>query len=395
MNVLYYLQERKKKMVSFMKNNELDVVLLTNPENIFYYANFNPILYSSSPFIIIKNSGEIFLLIHSLRNQHAKDSKNIFGEIILYGKWGKNKSIAFTCEEAIQKIIGKDRINLGIEKNHITLKLYENLNENLSINIIEDIEMFILNQRMIKDTYEIDCIKKACKLSDLGVEEVIKNLKKGYSERRACTEAHYKMRREWEKNFSEYEICGFGSKHNGELDSLNVWCLSNERISYGCDCPIDYKIKKGDLVLPMVWARVGGYCAETERTFFVEELSEEKNKIYDVVLEARNCVFKILKPGIRLNDIYKKVERVFIKNGYGSYLPGRVGHGIGLSAHGFPSISKENENILKENMILTIEPGIMIENIGGVRHSDTVLITKNGFELLTKIERNKLKIKLL
>ena len=157
----------------------------------------------------------------------------------------------------------------------------------------------------------------------------------------------------------------------------------------------DYKIKKGDLVLPMVWARVGGYCAETERTFFVEELSEEKNKIYDVVLEARNCVFKILKPGIRLNDIYKKVERVFIKNGYGSYLPGRVGHGIGLSAHGFPSISKENENILKENMILTIEPGIMIENIGGVRHSDTVLITKNGFELLTKIERNKLKIKLL
>ena len=395
MNILYYLEKRKNKIVSFMKDSNLNVIILSNPENIFYYGNFNPILYSSPPFVIIKDTGKIFLLIHSLRNQHAQNSKNIFGEILLYGKWGQNKSIAFTYEKAIKKIIGENKINLGIEKKYISLELFESLKEKLNINIVKDIGVFITNQRMIKDEYEIECIKKACNLSDLGVKEIVENLKKGYSEKRACTEAHYKMRRAWEKDFSEYEICGFGSKDNGEVDSLNIWCMSNERISYGCDCPIDYMIKKGDLVLPMAWARVGGYCAETERTFFVEELSEEKDKIYETVLEARFKVFEILKPGIKFSKIYDEVEKIFIRNGYKNYLPGRIGHGIGLSAHDFPSISKENENILRENMVLTIEPGIMIENIGGVRHSDTILITKDGFELLTKLERGKLKIKLL
>lgn len=389
--VIKCIEKRIEKLRYFMKEKDIDFIIISNPENIFYYTNFNPIIYSNPPFVIIKRTGECILLLHSIRRFHAKESKNIFGETLFYGFWGDTKSIGKTFQEALAKIVGITKIKLGIEMESFNLKLFLELKEKLSIENICDVTEFIKQQRIIKDIYEIDCIRKAAELSDLGVKTVIKYLEMGYSEIEACTEAHYQMRKKWQKKYSDYEISGFGTRENGQVDSLNVWCMSNERIIYGCDCPINYKVKKGDLVLPMAWARLGGYAAETERTIFVEELTEEKNKLLEAVLEVRDKIFSMIKPNILIESLYIEAIKIFKKNGFTKDLPGRIGHGIGLSTHGFPSITLGNKELLKENMILTIEPGIMLREYG-IRHSDTILITKDGFEFLTKLERNKIRI---
>ncbi|NME36293.1 MULTISPECIES: Xaa-Pro peptidase family protein [Fusobacterium] len=389
--VIKCIEKRIEKLMYFMKEKNLDFIIISNPENIFYYTNFNPIIYSNPPFVIIKKTGECILLLHSIRKFHAEGSKNIFGKILFYGFWGETQSIGKTFQEALIKIVGITKIKLGIEMENLNLKLFLELKEKLNIENIFDVTGFIKQQRIIKDIYEIDCIRKAAELSDLGVKTVIKYLEIGYSELEACTEAHYQMRKRWQEKYSDYEVSGFGTKENGQIDSLNVWCMSNERIIYGCDCPINYKVKKGDLILPMAWARIGGYAAETERTIFVKELTEEKSKLFETVLATRDKIFSMIKPNIIVENLYIEAIKIFIEKGFEKVLPGRIGHGIGLSTHGFPSITLGNKEILKENMVLTIEPGIMMKDYG-IRHSDTILITKDGFEFLTNLERGKIKI---
>lgn len=387
-----FLEKRIKKLISFMKENDIDVSVVSSPENVFYYSNFNPIIGSHPAFVIIKKTGEYILLVHCIRNAHAQE-ESFVNNILLYGKWGKNTPIALDYMDAIEIILKEKNLKIGLEKKFSSIEFCEKLGEKNKNSNFFDISKFISNEKIIKDEYEISCIKKAAFLTDIGVETAIEYLKKGYSEAEACTEGQYQMRKAWHKYFPDCEVSGFWTSEGGQVDSLVVWSMANERISYGCDCPIHYVPKDGDIVLPMAWARVNGYAAENERTIILKEENEFVNKAYLSVLKAREEVFKILKPGTSFEELYLAAEKVFIENGFKEILPGRIGHGLGLSTHEFPSLAKGNKLKLSPGMVFTVEPGLMSKDWGGVRHSDTVLITEDGFEFLTKLNRDKIVIK--
>jgi len=224
------------------------------------------------------------------------------------------------------------------------------------------------------------------------MEVMIDRLRHGASEAEASTEGQYAMRMLWQQRFSEHEVSGFGSSEGGIIDALNCWCLCGSRIAYGCDCPTAYVPKPGDLVLPMVWAKLDGYHAESERTLFVGSMDSFKTNVYSTVLKARERILEMIRPDVPFADLYLAGAKIMEENGLGTLLPGRMGHGIGLSAHEFPSIQKENEMKLRPGMIFTVEPGVMSERWGGVRHSDTVLVTETGCETLTKTDRGLLEI---
>jgi len=145
--------------------------------------------------------------------------------------------------------------------------------------------------------------------------------------------------------------------------------------------------------LPMSWARIGGYAAENERSVAVGELHALRRRAYDSMLQAREEVFTRLRPGILFEELYLAAMKVFEDAGFTSILPGRCGHGIGLSTHEFPSVTSGNKIRLEPGMVFTVEPGLMTKDWGGVRHSDTVLVTEDGYELLTKFRRDKITIK--
>lgn len=387
-----FFKKRIKKLVDFMKTNSIDISIVSSPENVFYYSNFNPIIGSHPAFVIIKQNGEHILLVHCIRNVHAQEESSV-NNILLYGKWGKNSPIALDYIDAIEIILKDKNLKIGLEKKFSSLEFCNKLGEKNRSNEFYDISKFISNEKIIKDKYEISCIRKAAFLADIGVETAIEYLKKGYSEAEACTEGQYQMRKAWHKYFPDCEVSGFWTSEGGQVDSLVVWSMTNGRISYGCDCPAHYIPKDGDIVLPMAWARINGYAAENERTIIIKAENDFINKAYASVLEAREEVFKILKPGTLFEELYLAAEKVFIKNGFKEILPGRIGHGLGLSTHEFPSVAKGNKLKLAPGMVFTVEPGLMCKECGGVRHSDTVLVTENGFEFLTKLERNKIIIK--
>lgn len=386
-----FVMQRIKTLQSRMAEMDLQVIVLQKPENVFYFSHFNPVLNSHPVFVVVPLNGIPTLLIHSIRYLHAKMEGGL-DQIHCYGKWGNVKPLANTPIEAISILLDKKPDRIGLEHKVASLSFVEELIRTLNLSKTQDISGMIDLMKIVKDDHEISSIRKAANLVDVGVKTTIEFLEKGYSEAAACTEGQYQMRQIWHHDFPDSEVCGFGTSEGGMIDSLHVWCLSNEHIAYGCDCPKHYYPKTGDISLPMAWAKVDGYHAENERTIIVGKLTGIRKQAYQAMLAARGNILSILKPGVTFEELYLQAMQAFIEYGFEDILPGRVGHGVGSSAHEFPSLTKGNQIRLQPGMVITVEPGLMDSVWGGARHSDTVLITPQGYESLTKLPSGEISI---
>ena len=388
-----YVEMRISRLKEKMSANGIDAVIIRKPETAFYFSNFNPVLNSHPAFVVVTLDAEPCLLVHSIRCAHAKE-EGALKRVELYGKWGANVPLAGKAADAIRLLVGKEKLCLGMELDDISMDFYQEIQEVLHPDKIVSVSGLVNMMKIIKDEYEISCIRKSARLVDRGVETAIHALERGCSEAEAATEGQYAMRKLWHEKFPDMEVCGFGTSEGGMIDSLHVWCLSNGHIAYGCDCPKHYHPQNGDLKLPMAWAKTGGYHAENERTIIIGELDSYKRRAYDGMLRARESIFNILRPGTAFEDLYRAAAQVYTDYGFGDILPGRVGHGIGCSAHEFPSLAMGNKIALKPGMVITVEPGLMDKGWGGVRHSDTVLITEEGYESLTKYNMGEISIQI-
>lgn len=386
-----YIKKRIETMQTTMARKGLDAVIMTRPENVFYFSNFNPIIISNTPyFVITPDRG--FLLVHCIRHDHAVNEGAV-EDVFCYGKWGATKSVAMNEFDALKELLGDGELTVGVEGDYASMNWLNSLHSKLRVKKFVDIAQDAVNQRLIKDSHEIKMCRISGRLVDLGVTMAIKALDNGASEAEACTEGQYAMRQLWHSDYQQYEVSGFSNTETAQIDTLCVWCMSNERLNYGCDCPSGYVPKHGDLTMPMSWARVSGYNVENERTVIVGGLDEMHQRAYDAMLRARQQIFKRLHPGAIFEDLYFSAMKEYEDAGFGNILPGRCGHGMGLSSHEFPSVTKGNKASLQPGMVLTVEPGLMSAELGATRNSDTVLITENGFEFLTNSPRNQIVIK--
>ena len=386
-----YVKQRICKLQSILSNRGLDAAIIMRPENVFYFSNFNPIIISHVPYFIVTKD-DAYLLVHSIRHDHAVNEGAI-DNVVCYGKWGSTNALALDAFDAMRALLRKDFLKIGIEGDYASINFINCLRSKLNVTNYADIAKDIMDLRLIKDSYEINLCRISGEFVDLGVSTTIESLNNGASEAEATTEGQYAMRRIWHEKYQQYEVSGFSNSETADIDTLVVWCMSNERLNYGCDCPTGYIPQTGDLTMPMSWARIAGYNVENERTVIVGNINEMRTHAYDAMLRARDSIFNMLRPGVKFEDLYITAMKVYEDAGFGNILPGRCGHGMGLSTHEYPSVTKGNTSLLEPGMILTIEPGLMSAALGAVRHSDTVLLTDDGFEFLTNSPRGKIVIK--
>ena len=386
-----YISLRIRRMREAMLKKGVDVTVLLRPENIFYFSNFNPIIISHVPHFIITKD-DAFLLVHSIRHDHAVN-EGACDKVLCYGKWGAVVPVAMDAYDAMRELLGDAPKVIGIEGDYCSWNNMEKLREKLNAASFVDISQDALDLRLVKDAHEIDLCRISGELVDCGVTTALEALSAGATEQECATEGQYAMRKLWQEKYNKWECSGFSNSETAAIDTFVVWCMSNDRLNYGCDCPTRYVPQPGDLTMPMSWARVGGYNVENERTVIVGHVNEKRQKAYDAMLAARESIFRQLKPGAVFEDLYFSAMKVFEDAGFGSLLPGRCGHGMGISTHEFPSVTKGNKRRLEPGMILTVEPGLMSAELGAVRNSDTVLITEEGFEFLTKSFRDRIVIK--
>ena len=231
--------------------------------------------------------------------------------------------------------------NVGFEEEYVTYAKYKDFMHRYKINNLEETEGIIEKQRMIKDPEEIELIEKACKITD----DCFNHL----------------------KNFSTIVASGKNSSMPHAV-------------------PTNKKIEAGDPITIDMGCKYKGYCSDMTRTIFAGYVPEEVKPVYELVLKNQRQVINEMKEGVNLKLVSRMVENDFKLHGYD--LIHALGHGVGLQIHEFPYASTRVDFVLKNNMIVTDEPGIYIPNQFGVRIEDTVLVNRGMSTSLTKSEKD-------
>lgn len=259
--------------------------------------------------------------------------------------------------------------NVGFEENYVTYAKYKEMMHRYKMNNLEETESIIEKQRMIKDAEEIKKIKKACEITDECFRHLKEYIKIGMTEIEIAE-----------------EIEKFFMSHGAEGLAFDTIVASGKNSSKPHAIPTDKKIEAGDPITIDFGCRYQWYCSDMTRTIFAGYVPEEIKPIYELVLKNQTQTIQEMREGTNLRIVSKMVENDFKIHGYD--LIHSLGHGVGLEIHEYPFASSRVDLNLKENMVITDEPGIYIPEKFGVRIEDTTLITKAGCESLTKSEKD-------
>jgi Xaa-Pro dipeptidase len=267
-----------------------------------------------------------------------------------------------------QKLIKKDK-KVGIESAMPMAIAEKTPGSKVIADIIDDI-------RIVKTDYEVGRSVHACKVINKGHKELLKICRPKVPE------------------FSIYQqITGLmTSKIITDIPNANfIVCKTTAAVwppSFSHDPHIIPKIfaemEQGGPHVSIVYAQVDGYGVEIERTFFLGEIPEKAKKPFEIMLKARELAYTMLKPGVIMSEVDKAVRKLITKEGYGNYIVHRTGHGLGITGHEAPFLAEGYDFPLERNMLISVEPGIYIPGLGGFRHSDTVLITEEGYIRLSQ-----------
>lgn len=213
----------------------------------------------------------------------------------------------------------------------------------------------------IKKPEELLKIMKAEAMGDICFEHILGFIREGMSEKQIADELDGTLRK-------------LGS---GELAFPTI-CVSGVRTNEPHGVPSDKKVEKGDFITMDFGATVDGYCGDMTRTVAVGSVSEKQKKIYDIVLRAQLASLDFCRAGVKCFDADKAARDVIVSEGYGEFYPHGTGHGVGKQVHEPPYLNTRSDEVLQENMAVTVEPGIYLPDEFGVRIEDLSIITDFG-----------------
>ena len=338
------------------ENKEIDGFLVSDLKNLNYLTGFD-----GEGFALIGVSGKNYLLTDSRYTEQAEKESPDY-KIITDEPKKKNARIL-----ALKKIIEKNKIKkIAFESNSLSYADFERYSDNFKSirflptkNVIEQI-------RMIKDKEEIIKIKKAAQITTESLKDVFEIIEPGIRELDIASELAYTMR-----------------KKGAQKESFDIIVVSGERSSLIHGKPSEKKIVEGELIIIDVGANYHNYNSDITRTIIMGRESQKQKEIFSIVLEAQKAALDFLKPGVKCKEVDSVARDIITKKGYGKYFGHGLGHGVGLDIHELPRVSFSDDTVLLPGMVITIEPGIYLPEVGGVRIEDSVLITEEGYEILT------------
>ncbi|PNR87043.1 proline dipeptidase [Petrotoga sp. 9T1HF07.CasAA.8.2] len=355
-------KDRIEKLLNKMAKNNIYQAIISSPASLYYFLNewFEP--GERLLVLFVNTSGEVKLLVNELFPVNTVEEENLI-------KYSDSEDPI----KMLSSIIEKDK-SLGIDGSWeagFLLGLME-ITKDLSLKPLSPI---ISELRMVKDVDEIVLMKSSSLLNDTAMEKVIDLVSEMLPEKYLAKAIKNIFEKEGADGVSFEPIVGYGQN------------TSNPH-----HIPTNAKLKDGDVVLIDMGCIKNYYCSDMTRTVFFGKPIETMKNIYQIVLEANLEAIEKVKPGLKACEIDGTARNYIESKGYGKYFTHRTGHGVGIDIHEKPYISSNSEEILTPGMIFSIEPGIYLPGVGGVRIEDLVLVTDNGCEVLNKYPKDFLVI---
>lgn len=351
-----------KEISKWLKANNIDAAFITSTENVLYLTGFPCKPHERLLAVFIFPDQDPILIVPQLDALDALHSNwkfEVMGISDTENPWEK-------ISEAIRQ--RSIRIEtLAIEKDHLVYNRLAALDKIFSRPMYISAEEKIWSMRMIKSKDEIIKMREAARGADYAIEIGVKEIAEGKTEVEILAAIEYQLKKEGISKMS--------------FDTM-VLTGANGASPHGV--PGKTKIKRGDLVMFDLGVVIDGYCSDITRTVAFGEPNEEQRLIYETVLKAQIAACNAVEPGKTCAEIDLTARNIISEAGYGEFFPHRLGHGLGMSVHEAPSVTSINQFVLKEGITFTIEPGIYVPGIAGVRIEDDVIVTADSVEIFTQ-----------
>lgn len=341
--------KRCDKLRSLMQDASVDAYLVTDPTNIYYLSGF---------------TGDEGLLLVTEKGRYLITDARFETQIQTEHPWLEYKITRNYLTEALALCEQQKVVALAFEET-LTYQMYDQLDETAMCDIVP-LSGLIESLREIKSPAEIKKLKKSCQLAKEGYQYILEHVQVGQTELEVALELDYFMRKKGATNSSFATIVASGTR---------------SALPHGVASP--KKLRSNELVTLDFGYFLDHYTSDVTRVFALGEVPSKLAEIYQVVATAKQATIAAIRPGIETCEI-DAIGRNYIKEaGYGDYFEHGMGHGIGLSVHENPYIGKIIPTVLQPGQVITIEPGIYLPDLGGVRLEDDILVTENGYENLT------------
>lgn len=348
------VKHRRQKATDLLQQHQLDALLVTDMMNIRYLTGF-----TGSEGLLLISADNAWFLCDSRYTTQAE--KQVQCEVVEF----KSRYIALVDLLRQQKLK-----RVGFDSAHVTFADYQELQTHAAADLewlaVKDTSLL----RLIKDDAEIALLEQATLLSAQAFDDVLSNIVPGVAEGDVSLALEMAIR-----------------KRGGEEKSFDFIVASGERGAMPHGVASTKLIESDELITIDFGGRYRGYYADETVTCAMGQPNDRLCKIFDIVLEAHDRAIAAVKPGVLLKDIDAVARDYITQAGYGEYFGHGLGHGVGLEVHEAPRVSPLSKGLTEAGMVFTVEPGIYLPGLGGVRIEDMVVVTEDGCRVLTRLPK--------
>lgn len=344
--------KRISKLRKVLQDHGLEAMLITSGINRRYLSGFT----GSSGYVLVTGDDCYLLTDFRYMTQAAEQAAGV--KVVEHGP-----KFIDTIRELLP---AGENVRIGFEQEDVTFSAYTAYAEALKEAVLIPVSKAVENLRTFKDQEELAVMGRAADLADATFSHILNVIKPGMTERDVDLEMEFYMR-----------------THGATSSSFDTIVASGERSAMPHGVASSRVIKGNEFVTFDFGALLDGYCSDVTRTIALGSPDPKLKEIYDIVLEAQLHALAHIKPGMTGRECDALARDIIVRYGYGEYFGHSTGHGLGMEVHEWPRLSKLSDEVMEPGMVVTVEPGIYLPGIGGVRIEDDIVITESGISLLT------------
>lgn len=336
---------RRGRLAARLDDLKVDALLITRLVNVRYLTGF-----TGSNGQLLLSAQPAFFTDPRYDEQSAKEAPDLRRRI--YTEAFRDELRAAVGEAGTRR--------LGFERHGVTYESYESFRELDGVELVP-VGPEVERLRWEKDPEEIAHLERAQRITDAAFDEIVGKLAEGMTEREVAFELELAMRRGSAERIGFDTIVAFG-----------------ENAAEPHHHPTDRPLGRGDLVKLDFGCVVEGYHSDMTRTVAFGDPGEELRGVYDVVARAQRAGEEAVRSGVTGQEADAAARRVIEEAGHGDHFGHSLGHGVGLEIHEGPTLRRKSEDVLPEGAVVTVEPGIYLPGLGGVRIEDAVVVGPDG-----------------
>jgi Xaa-Pro aminopeptidase len=352
-----HLARRIKAIRRKIRAAELDALLVTRPIDIRYLTGFS----GHDSWLLVSARHAIVISDFRYREQLEADCPFV-NAIIRSGP----------MSEALRVVVGDHKLHhIGFQHDHLTTAIHKTLADKIGARRLKGVGGWLNELRAVKDETELRLIRRAINIQQRAFERLRDQIEPDMTEQDLVARLEYIMR-----------------SLGGEGPAFDTIVAIGPNSSRPHAVPGRRRVRPGQPILIDFGTVTGGYHSDLTRVLFLRNIRRKIEEIYPIVLEAQQAAIAAVRPGVKLAHVDSVARKIIERAGYGPQFGHSLGHGIGLEIHEQPTLSTRSEGMLKPGHVVTVEPGIYLPGVGGIRIEDDVLVTPKGHRILSRLKRS-------